>query len=200
MSTKKVISLEQLQMLAQRVKTENEKITALIGEIDVPTNVSDLVNDSKFQTDSDVAAAIAKSNHLQYKIVQSVEDIHPETDGADKYIYLVKRDDGSAQDNYDEYMVIEQQAEKIGDWAVDLSDYVQKNNDDRLMTQAEGTKLATIKDGANKVEKGTGNGQIKIDGEDTDIYTLPEDVLHESDIADDDSVTSMLDEVFSPSD
>lgn len=63
-------------------------------------------------------------------------------------------------------------------------------------SEEEGEKLSGIQDGANKVEKGTDNGQIKIDGEDTTIYTLPETVLQETDIADDGSVTSMLDEVF----
>lgn len=200
MATKKVISIDQLKMLAQRVKAENEKLDAKITAIEVPENVSDLTNDaeyqSKTQVDTAIQDAIAKIDHLSYKKVNSFEDIHPEAEGADKYIYLVPKDEAGDQDGYDEYMVIDSTAEKVGDWKVDLSNYVEKNGTDRLMTADEGTKLEGISAGANKVEKGTGNGQIKIDGADTDIYTLPSDVLHETDIADDGSVTEMLNEVF----
>lgn len=200
MADKKVISLEQLQMLAQRIKSENDKLNELISAIEIPTDVSDLTNDLQFQTKSDVSSAIAEAvagvSTLSIKIVDSVESIKPEEPGADKFIYLVKKESEGDKDVYDEYMVVSQQVEKVGSTDVDLSDYVKKNGTDRLMTVAEGEKLAGIKDGANKVEKGTGNGQIKIDGEDTTIYTLPETVLQETDIADDGSVTSMLDEVF----
>lgn len=40
-------------------------------------------------------------------------------------------------------------------------------------TTALKTKLEGIEEGATKVEKGTGNGQIKINGTDTTIYTHP---------------------------
>lgn len=40
-------------------------------------------------------------------------------------------------------------------------------------TTALKTKLEAIAEGATKVEKGTGNGQIKINGTDTTIYTHP---------------------------
>ena len=133
---------------------------------------------------------------LQYKIVQSIDEIQPAEEGADEYVYLVKKEKAGDHDSYDEYMVIDQAVEKVGDWDVDLSDYVQKNGTDRLMTEEEGEKLSGIQDGANKVEKGTDNGQIKIDGTDTTIYTLPETVVQDDDIADDADVTSMLDDVF----
>lgn len=200
MATKKVISLDQLKLLAQRVKAEDTKLDAKITAIEVPENVSDLTNDAEYQSKTQVTQAIneaiGKIDHLAYKKVDSFEDIHPEEEGADKYIYLVPKDEAGDKDSYDEYMVIDGTAEKVGDWKVDLSNYVQKSGTDRLMKEAEGTKLAGISDGANKVAKGTSNGQIKIDGDDVDIYTLPADVLHETDIAVDGDVTTMLNEVF----
>ena len=63
------------------------------------------------------------------------------------------------------------------------------------MTDDEGTKLAGMAEGATKVEKSDTNGNVKINGTETVVYTLPEDVVHGS-MATDDEVTEMLTEVF----
>lgn len=73
---------------------------------------------TKEEADKKIADAIAAADHLQYKIVDSADDIDPETENADNYIYLVKNGD-----SYDEYMVVEGSVEKVGNWAVDLSEY-----------------------------------------------------------------------------
>jgi hypothetical protein len=54
----------------------------------------------------------------------------------------------------------------------------------RLMTDEEGTKLGGIAEGATKVEASETNGNIKVNGEEQTVYTLPETVLHENDISD----------------
>ena len=55
--------------------------------------------------------------------------------------------------NYDEYMVIDGEVEKVGDWKVDLADYatkedlngkVDKQDNARLITDEEASKLANI--------------------------------------------------------
>ena len=55
--------------------------------------------------------------------------------------------------NYDEYMVIDGEVEKVGDWKVDLTDYatkedlnekVDKQDNARLITDEEASKLASI--------------------------------------------------------
>ena len=73
--------------------------------------------------------------------------------------------------------------------------YVAKNGTDRLMTAAEGTKLAGISEGATKVETSETNGNIKVNGSETTVYTEPSDVVHGT-IATDTEVTEMLNEVF----
>ena len=65
----------------------------------------------------------------------------------------------------------------------------------RLMTDAEGTKLGGIAANATKVEKSVTNGNIKINGVETQVYKEPSDVVHGS-IASTDDVTAMLNEVF----
>ena len=47
-----------------------------------------------------------------------------------------------------------------------------------------GYKLGGIAEGATKVEASETNGNIKVNGEEQTVYTLPETVLHENDISD----------------
>lgn len=124
---------------------------------------------TKSETDSKIAEEIAKVDHLSRKIVDSVEDIDVDAADALKYIYMVPNGLKEDDDKYNEYMVIElednvRKVEKVGDWAVDLSDYatIEKLNalttivngkvdaveGSRLMTNDEGSKLATIEEGA----------------------------------------------------
>lgn len=64
---------------------------------------------------------------------------------------------------------------------VDLSGYVEKENGKRLMTDEEGIKLGGIAEGATKVEASATNGNIKVNGIEQNVYTLPDTVLHRSD-------------------
>ena len=75
------------------------------------------------------------------------------------------------------------------------SDFVAAETGKRLMTNAEGTKLGGIAEGATKVEASTANGKVKINGAEVTVYTEPADVVHGA-IATDTEVTEMLNEVF----
>lgn len=72
---------------------------------------------------SAIAEAVAGADHLKRVIVSSTADIDLTADDADQYIYMVANADGESGNSYDEYMVINGALEKVGDWAVDLSDY-----------------------------------------------------------------------------
>nr|DAH94289.1 MAG TPA: hypothetical protein [Caudoviricetes sp.] len=75
------------------------------------------------------------------------------------------------------------------------ADFVAAEAGKRLMTDAEGTKLGGIQAGATKVEASETNGNIKINGAEKTVYTLPSNVVKGA-IATDDEVTEMLNEVF----
>ena len=75
------------------------------------------------------------------------------------------------------------------------ADFVSAEAGKRLMTDAEGTKLKDVADGATKVEASKTNGNVKINGTETKVYTEPSDVVHGT-IATDNEVTEMLNEVF----
>ena len=140
----------------------------------------------KYQTKEQVAAAIAAAEHLTRKKVSGVDAIDLTAADADKYIYMVPKATAKGGDKYDEYMILDGALEKVGDWAVDLSGYVQKEEGKGLSsndyTAADKAKLESIAEGAVKVESSEINGNVKINGEETKVYTLPEDVLRESDI------------------
>ena len=65
-------------------------------------------------------------------------------------------------------------------------------------TTEEKTKLAGVAAGATKVEASTTNGNVKVNGVETTVYTEPEDVLHGS-AATAAEVEEMLNEVFGTS-
>lgn len=101
-------------------------------------DIADLANN--VYTKAEIASQIANAGHLKYEIVQSVAAIDLTTDDT---IYLVPKNPAETNDGYDEYFVINGAVEKIGDWRVDLSGYVQ-TDDTRLLTNEQKTKLDAI--------------------------------------------------------
>lgn len=101
---------------------QNKGNYALVEQI--PTQVSELENDSKFVTQTDVMQAIASIPQFSLSIVNEL----PST-GSKMTLYLVPKE-GTNLDVYDEYIWIEQTSsfEHLGTTAVDLTDYV-KNTD-----------------------------------------------------------------------
>ena len=75
------------------------------------------------------------------------------------------------------------------------ADFVAAEAGKRLMTDAEGTKLGGIAANATKVERSATNGNVKINGTETQVYKEPEDVIHGA-IASSEEVSAMLTEVF----
>ena len=129
----------------------NGKMQEAIGQevdIRVPVKVSELTNDQKFQTEAEVAAAVAAADHLQRKKVVSLEEIDPAAPGADRYIYMVPKAGGKNGDKYDEYMVLDGAVEHVGSTKVDLSGKVDKEEGKGLSsndyTDEEKAKLAGL--------------------------------------------------------
>lgn len=64
----------------------------------------------------EIAEQIASANHLTYKKVNTISEAVEEN-----VIYLVPK--VGSTDSYDEYMFVNGQLERLGDWGVDLSGY-----------------------------------------------------------------------------
>lgn len=113
---------------------------------------------SKSETDTLIDTKIAAVDHLKRKIVGSVEEIEAVKDdsGADQYIYMVERAEGSDGDHYDEYMIVEiagvKLVEKVGDWQVDLSGYATKTDLESYVAKEDGKRLLTAEEAAKIAE------------------------------------------------
>ena len=98
-------------------------------DITVPTKVSALTNDSRYQTESQVSSSIATALGNITGISFSIVDALPET-GENGVIYLIRHSHSDTGDSYDEYAWISSinKFEKIGNTDVDLSGYIKEND------------------------------------------------------------------------
>lgn len=93
-------------------------------DITVPTKVSDLSNDSQFQTNAQVAqaiqTAIAATGHASFEKVDAVPSAE---EAEDNVLYLVMN---SKTKHYDIYAKVENEVVLLDDTTVDLTNYVEK--------------------------------------------------------------------------
>lgn len=128
-----------------------QEVSEKAVNIAVPTKVSELANDSLFQTNSEVAqaiqTAIAKTGHASFKKVNAVPDAET---AKDNVMYLVMN---SKTKHYDIYAKVENEVVLLDDTTVDLTNYVEKEEGKGLSTNdyttEEKEKLAGIAEGAN---------------------------------------------------
>ena len=130
----------------------------------IPTKVSDLTNDSNFQTNSQVAAAIqaaiAESGHA---IFQKVDAIPDPSAAQTNILYLVLNEDTQ---HYDIYAKIDNEMELLDDTSVDLSNYVQKEAGKGLSTNdyttEEKQKLAGLNNYSHPQHTAAESGFYKV--------------------------------------
>lgn len=128
-----------------------QTVTSKTVNIKVPTKVSEITNDSGFQTSTQVntaiSTAISKTKHASFKEVDSV----PEASAAEENIlYLMMN---PTTNHYDIYAKVGTEVVLLDDTTVDLSGYVQKVSGKGLSTNDyttdEKNKLAGIAANAN---------------------------------------------------
>lgn len=101
-------------------------------DITVPTKISDLNNDSQFQTNAQVAqaikTAIAATGHASFEKVDAVPGAE---EAEDNVLYLVMN---SKTKHYDIYAKVENEVVLLDDTTVDLTNYVEKVDGKGLST------------------------------------------------------------------
>lgn len=90
---------------------------------------ADVLKTLNVYTKDEINAKLTGS--LSRVIVASTDDIDLTAEDAENHIYLVPNDKGT----YDEYMVINGALEKVGDWEVNLENYVTKEEVGNLVTE-----------------------------------------------------------------
>ena len=145
---------------ASNIPTKTSDLTndsGFITSSSLPTKVSDLTNDSGFITNtvnnltnyytktntytkSEVDSLIGSVSSLDIQIVQTL----PTRDISASTIYLVPKT-ASTNDNYDEYIYVNNAWEHIGSTEVDLSNYYTKTQTDNLLDdKADANSLSTV--------------------------------------------------------
>lgn len=173
--------------------------TAIAEKADKGTSLADYgIADAytKTETNSQIATAIAAAGHLTREVVTALPDA---ADAEDNIIYLIAKADGSDNQKFDEYMLVNGTMEKIGDSSANLTGYATEKYVDDAITASEtsiGTSItngvkdakdyadslannyATADQGAKadsavqKVEEGATNGTVAVDGTDVAVHGL----------------------------
>lgn len=152
-------------------KANAEEVNAALN---LKANISDIY--TKTETDSAIAAsigeAIANVDHLSREVVNVLPDA---ADANPNIIYMVPSGLLEDDNKYYEWILIDGIFEQVGSWEVDLKEYakasdvetalnekVNKDGDSRLMTSAEGAKLAGIAEGAEVNYINSVNTEFKV--------------------------------------
>ena len=141
--------------------SEDASATGIFAELDKKANIEDIYTSE--QVDTKIQEAVAAADHLQRVIVESVDKIDVNAPGAERYIFMVPSGLNDIDNKYYEYIVVNtnegKSLERVGSWAVNLEGYATKEDLDkkvdkaqgsRLITDSEVTKLANIEEGAQK--------------------------------------------------
>ena len=135
-------------------KIENKKVTLGSNSVTVPSNTSELTNDSDFQTSSEVSSAVSKAvadkvtnTQMTQAISTATEDMATKTyvnqqlSNINKKqivtstgemtdantIYLIANK-GAGNNIYDEYIVVNNKPEKVGTTEEELTNYYKEGD------------------------------------------------------------------------
>ncbi len=166
-------------------KADAETVNAALSE---KANINDVytkeeVND---KVATEINTAISNVDHLQRKVVNNLDEIDEDAVDAHLYIYMVPTGLQQDDDKYDEYMVINGVIEKVGSWEVDLSQYAKAEDlkkkvdvveGSRLMTEAEGEKLAALKVEAEKNYISSVASEFKVEEGKLELVSIGQDKI-----------------------
>lgn len=141
-----------------------QTITSKTVNIKVPTKVSEITNDSGYQTSTQVntaiSTAISKTGHASFK---KVDTVPAASTAQENILYLVMN---SSTGHYDIYAKVGTEVVLLDDTTVDLSNYVQKVSGKGLSTNdyttAEKNKLAGLSNYTHPAYTAKSSGLYKI--------------------------------------
>ena len=161
----KVDALEKGQVTTNKTAIEGLKTS----KADKSTTLSGYgITDAytKEETKSEITSAIANADHLKREIVEQL----PEVESADENtIYMLKKKTSSGDNQYDEYMIViaeeTRKLEKIGDSAVDLTNYATKEEVSTAKQEAITSATSTASaDATGKANKALSDAKSYADG------------------------------------
>lgn len=152
--------------LSNQVNKNTQSISDITKKLNDKANSSDVY--TKTETNNLIDEKVASASHLKRKVFDTILEAtafaESHTDTADQYIYMVLNPDSDNEnDRYDEYLYVNGSLEKVGSWAVDLSQYVKKEEGKSLVSDTEIAKLATIEEGAQKNYIASVSNEFEVD-------------------------------------
>lgn len=152
--------------LSNQVNRNTQSISDITEQLDNKANSSNVY--TKTETNNLIDEKVASASHLKRKVFDTIleatafAESHAGT--ADQYIYMVLNPDSNNEnDKYDEYLYVNGSLEKVGSWAVDLSQYVKKEEGKSLVSDTEIAKLATVEQGAQKNYIASVSSEFEVD-------------------------------------
>ena len=152
--------------LSNQVNRNTQSISNITQQLSDKANSSDVY--TKTETNDLIAEKVASASHLKREVFNTIlqatafAESHAET--ADQYIYMVLNPDSNNEnDKYNEYLYVNGSLEKVGSWAVDLSQYVKKEEGKSLVSDTEIAKLATVEQGAQKNYIASVSSEFEVD-------------------------------------
>lgn len=139
--------------LSNQVNRNTQSISDITEQLDNKANSSNVY--TKTETNNLIDEKVASASHLKRKVFDTILEAtafaESHADTADQYVYMVSNpNSGNENDRYDEYLYVNDSLEKVGSWAVDLSQYVQKEEGKSLVSDTEIAKLATVEENAEE--------------------------------------------------
>ena len=113
-----------------------------------------------------IKTAIAQAGHASFESVDSIPTLET---AKENVLYLVPNVESGVLDIYAKFG---DAIKKLADTNIDLSGYVQKEDGKELVDTEKIIKLDGIAEGATKVEQGTKEGTILINGEEVTLYEI----------------------------
>lgn len=157
-----------LEIIEESEYDDTELSTAVAGKADKATTLAGYgITDAYTKTEADTAisTAVANASHLKREIV----DVLPEIEVANaNTVYMVPKINGAGDQQYDEYMLINGAFEKIGDSAVDLTNYATKTEVGTAKSEAI---AAAATDATTKADKALEDAKDYTDEKDTAMDT-----------------------------
>ncbi len=121
---------------------------------------------SPTQAETMIQTKIAEAGHARFEQAETV----PEVENAEQNVlYLVPNAESGIMDIYAK---IGDTMKKLADTNIDLSGYVQKETGKELIDSTKITKLDGVAENATKVEMGTKEGTIVINGEEKTLFEV----------------------------
>ena len=182
--------ISQLEAIIGQPSDDNNSATGLYADIE---NIEEILNNvyTKSEIDSQIAQQVAEAlvnaQHLKYKVVSSLAEAESEAD--ENIIYLVPKSETDTNNEYDEYFIVEGNLEKIGNWEVELSNYVRTDdprieaiqldsNDNLVITAAQVSDLQNIITQSQIIES-VAPGVFNIVNKELQLVGIPANLLND---------------------